>query len=94
MIKMKNRRGKIDLGIKLCKNCTKEYHETDNFNWSCKTHKSEFGGEMWWCCGKKEMNAPGCKTAKHESKEEEDDEENVKKLESEDLKRKKCLCCK
>ena len=55
MIKMKNRRGKIDLGIKLCKNCTKEFHESDNFNWSCKTHKSDYGGEMWWCCGKKDL---------------------------------------
>lgn len=81
MIKMKNRRGKIDLGIKLCKMCTREYHEKENFNWSCKTHKSEYGGEMWWCCGKKDPNAPGCKTAKHESKEEDDDEENVKKQE-------------
>ena len=59
---MKNRRGKIDLGIKICKNCTKEYNEKDNFNWSCKTHQSEWSsGEidpltkkekgMYWCCG-------------------------------------------
>ena len=94
MVKMKNRRGKIDLGIKLCKNCSKEFLETDNFNWSCKTHKSEYGGEMWWCCGKKDLLAAGCKTAKHECKEDDEDEEGVKKQDIEDTKRKKCLCCK
>ena len=25
---------------KMCKNCGKEYIETENFNWSCRTHKS------------------------------------------------------
>jgi hypothetical protein len=42
--------------------------------------KSEFGGEMWWCCGKLEKEDLGCKFAKHESKEdeEEDDEEKEK----------------
>ena len=94
MVKMKNRRGKLDLGLKMCKNCSKEYLESDNFNWSCKTHKSEYGGEMWWCCGKKELNAAGCHTAKHESKEDDEDEEGVKKQDIEDTKRKKCLCCK
>ena len=82
MIKMKNRRGKIDLGIKLCKMCTREYHEKENFNWSCKTHKSEYGGEMWWCCGKKGKDSPGCKFSKHECKDDEDsdDIEEKKKL--------------
>lgn len=79
MIKIKNRKGRIDLGVKICKICTREYNETDNFNWSCQTHKLEYGGEMWWCCGKKELTAPGCKTQKHESKEEDDDEEGGKK---------------
>lgn len=27
---------------KLCKNCGKEYLETENFNWSCRTHRVFF----------------------------------------------------
>lgn len=51
--RLKNRKGKADLGSKLCKNCAKEYDEKDNLNWSCRQHYSSYGGEMWWCCGKK-----------------------------------------
>ena len=45
MIKMKARKGKIDLGIKICRNCTKEYHEKENMNWSCKRHVLDYGGD-------------------------------------------------
>ena len=38
IIKLKSRKGKIDLGIKMCRNCGKEFHEKENFNWSCRTH--------------------------------------------------------
>jgi hypothetical protein len=38
--------------------------ESENFNWSCRTHQSEFGGEMWWCCGKIGKDAIGCKFSK------------------------------
>ena len=54
---------------KICKNCLKEYNESDNFNWSCRTHRSEFGGVIWWCCGKKNKDDPGCKFSQHESKD-------------------------
>ena len=30
---------------------------------------------MWWCCGKPGKDSPGCKFAKHESKEDEDEED-------------------
>ena len=36
--RLKNRKGKTDLGSKLCKNCAKEYDEKDNLNWSCRQH--------------------------------------------------------
>jgi hypothetical protein len=28
---------------------------------------------MWWCCGKREKDQPGCKFGKHESKDDEED---------------------
>ncbi|KAF4701652.1 hypothetical protein FOZ63_013653, partial [Perkinsus olseni] len=79
------RRRLFELDQRTCKNCNKEYMESANFNWSCRTHQSEFGGELWWCCGKPGKDATGCKFAKHESKDEDeyddlldddDDEEN------------------
>jgi hypothetical protein len=106
MIKMKNRRGKIDIGIQICKNCTKEYNEKDNFNWSCKTHKSEWSGEvdpvtkkekgMYWCCGNERKESQGCISGKHECKEDEEEEEDnsMKKMEKNHYKNMKCLCCK
>lgn len=42
--------------MKMCKKCNKEYKETENFSWKCRTHWSEFGGELWWCCGKSGYN--------------------------------------
>ena len=46
---------------------------------------------MWWCCGKKNQDAPGCRFAKHvnkdaENEDEEAEEENISKI--------KCICCK
>ena len=63
MIKMKKHHGKVDLGLKLCKNCSKEYNDSENYNWSCKTHQYPYSldEEMWWCCGKKGKESPGCK---------------------------------
>lgn len=58
--KLKQRRN-VDLNKKLCSNCNKEYNDNENFNWSCCTHRSEWSGEIWWCCGKTKANAPGCK---------------------------------
>jgi hypothetical protein len=38
IVKLKNRKGKVDHGIKMCRNCGKEFPEKENFNWSCRTH--------------------------------------------------------
>lgn len=52
---------------------------------------------MWWCCGKTKKEAPGCKFAKHETK---DDEEEDKaggadgEPDKSKLKQLKCVCCK
>ena len=37
-VKLKNRKGKVDLGIKTCAKCNNEFREKENFNWSCKQH--------------------------------------------------------
>jgi len=56
--------------------CGADYLESDNFNWSCRVHKSEFSGELWWCCGKTFKEAAGCKFDKHQAKNDGDEEEN------------------
>lgn len=61
----------------MCRNCQKLYVDSDNFNWSCRVHLSEFNGEMWWCCGKSGITAPGCKAGKHLPKNDEYDEERT-----------------
>jgi hypothetical protein len=61
-----------------CRHCGAEYTEAENFNWSCRTHQSEFGaGEIWWCCGKLGKDAIGCRFRKHVYKDDDvdDDEE-------------------
>lgn len=73
IVKIKNRKGKVDMGIKNCKKCGKEYNEKDNFKWSCRTHQSEYSGEIWWCCGKEKANQPGCKFSQHECKDDDDE---------------------
>ena len=81
-VKMKNSRLKRkanDTGDLMCKLCQKLFNEVENFNWSCRTHFGDFGGEMWWCCGKPGRDAPGCKVAKHVSKEDEDEEDPSQK---------------
>jgi hypothetical protein len=58
---------------KICKLCSKIFYENENFNWSCRIHPSEWSGEIYWCCGKTVKDSPGCRTAKHVSKEEDED---------------------
>ena len=72
--KLIQRKGKFDSAFKTCKKCSKEFTEKENFNWSCRQHQSDFGGEMWWCCGKPGKDTPGCLYSKHESKDDEDDD--------------------
>lgn len=59
---------------KVCRHCQKVFMESENFNWSCRRHPNEYSGEIYWCCGKSSRDALGCKTSKHESKEDEDEE--------------------
>jgi len=53
---------------------------------------------MWWCCGKPSKEAPGCKFAKHVSKEDEDEDLDPQDDEEADAQGKKkhawCFCCK
>lgn len=58
--------------------------------------QSEYGGEMWWCCGKTQKDAPGCLFSKHECKEDEDDDEAQQEEDVSLLKNKniRCHCCK
>lgn len=63
---------------KFCVNCLQVYKDQDNFNWSCRTHKSQFSENRYWCCNAEGKNAPGCMFSKHSTNEEllELDEEN------------------
>lgn len=93
--KLIQRKGKFDSGFKTCKNCSKEFSEKENFNWSCKTHRSDYGGEMWWCCGQSGKEAPGCNKSKHDSKdEEEEDQEDNEANKDQSKKYIRCACCK
>lgn len=69
-IKKLQQRRHADLNKKICQNCTSEYDEEQNFNWSCCTHTREWGGTIWWCCGKTERSAKGCNRKKHSSQRE------------------------
>jgi chromosome segregation ATPase len=76
---MKNKRRQFgEMEEQLCKNCGRSYYDSENYNWSCRVHFSQYGGEVWWCCGKEGQNAPGCRLSKHDCKEDEEDEEDQK----------------
>lgn len=89
--------GKNPNEIRICKNCSKEYTEKENFNWSCRIHQSEWGGEVWWCCGKRGQDQPGCKFQKHTWKKEEEElfDNEVDMLDKKlgNNKKLKCKCC-
>ena len=92
IVKLKNRKGRVDMGIKICKVCGKDYNEKDNLNWSCRQHVSQYSGEMWWCCGKRGADAPGCKFSRHE--ERKDDEEEEEHNHDNCQHKHRCHCCK
>lgn len=50
---------KIMMKAKYCRNCKREFVEGENFNWSCCVHRGEWGGDIWWCCGKTNKGAIG-----------------------------------
>lgn len=74
-----------------CKQCGMDYKENENFNWSCRTHRCDFSGEQWWCCGKTTKEALGCKFGKHVSRNDDDDDDIYVKRES--GKNLRCKCC-
>lgn len=76
---------------RICKLCSKEYSEKENFNWSCRIHTSDWGGEMWWCCGKRGKENTGCKFQKHQIKT--NAEVGIEVLLSTNERQLKCLCC-
>ena len=90
MRKNRNIGGSNFVNVKYCKGCKKEYSETENFNWSCIVHRGEWGGDIWWCCGKTHKGAIGCKYQKHQSKEEAEELEEAKKEATNSL---KMTCC-
>lgn len=49
---------------------------------------------MWWCCGKTHKDAPGCKFAKHLSRDEEEEEREAEFAERSRFEKKRCDCCK
>ena len=81
----------VDLTKKYCSNCQREYDQKENYNWSCRTHAGEYGGVMWWCCGKTKPTAIGCKVQKHITKDKEDEDEE---LDEKDARTVKCHSCK
>lgn len=93
-VKIKSRK-MIAADFQTCKICSQEFVENENFNWSCRTHTSEFSGEMWWCCGKTSKEALGCKFNKHIIRNDEIEEEELIALKAEKRKKnQKCFCCK
>eukprot|EP00347_Sterkiella_histriomuscorum_P006658 403351927 len=82
-----------NINSNFCKNCKKEYADNENFNWSCRTHLGEWGGDIWWCCGKISQKAPGCKYQKHQSKEEAEEMEERRAV-GKIFKKVKCISCK
>lgn len=83
---------------KICKKCGREYIEKENFNWSCRTHHSKYSDQanIYFCCGKVGREAPGCRFAKHESKEDDeelDEEERRKEKEREQRIKNQNVCC-
>jgi uncharacterized protein YhaN len=64
---------------RICRHCQRVYVDSENFNWSCRTHQSEFAEGVWWCCGRQSKEASGCRISKHESKEEDEADEVAQK---------------
>ena len=83
----------MDVNAKFCMNCGKDFNEKENFNWSCQVHRSEYGDHMWWCCGKRDINAPGCKRQKHSTREDKK-EDGDDELLGDRMRQLKCTCCK
>jgi hypothetical protein len=60
---------------KVCVKCKSFFFEEENYNWSCKSHKSKYTGQVYWCCGKSDLHSVGCTISKHISLEEKEVED-------------------
>ena len=78
---------------RICRNCQRVYVDSENFNWSCRTHQSEFAEGVWWCCGRQGKEASGCRINKHESKEE-DEAGEIEQKETLAASLQRCASCK
>lgn len=58
-----------------CGKCLKTYFESENFNWSCRTHQSQISNDHYWCCNKTGKDTSGCIISKHITKEDLIDQE-------------------
>ena len=54
-------------------------------------HQSQYSGEMWWCCGKTNKDANGCKFSKHQPRLDKDDEDWKNPLATQVQ---RCKCCR
>lgn len=61
----------------ICTRCKRMFKQSENFNWSCRTHLNEFNGTAFWCCGSQDKNSAGCFIRKHESLELKDSSELI-----------------
>ena len=48
---------------------------------------------MWWCCGKKGIDQPGCRFDKHTDGGD-NDEEETEMDKNKNLELKRCMCCR
>lgn len=78
---------------RICRNCQRVFVDSENFNWSCRTHQSEFAEGVWWCCGRQGKEASGCRINKHESKEE-DEAGEIQQKEALAASLQRCPSCK
>lgn len=46
---------------------------------------------MWWCCGKRDYHAPGCKSQKHTTKDDKLDDDEKGNAGHKQI---RCMCCK
>jgi hypothetical protein len=61
--KAKNRRHIDKKNMQICVSCNLEYNDQMNFKWSCRTHSHTWVAYqgIYWCCGKTNRTAHGCK---------------------------------
>ena len=72
-IKFRSRKSKViktSSDEKFCAICFQVYNDQENFNWSCRTHKSQLTEDRYWCCNGEGKDAPGCIVSKHVTNEE------------------------